>query len=277
MIIKIDCRENDLIKEIEELKENNPKFNNIQIKIENLPLGDIIIYKDDNTELIIIERKTLKDLAASIRDGRYSEQGHRLTNCNIHNHHIFYLIEGDVIKYKSSNYGSRQINQQAILSALTSITCFKGFSLYKSISIKESALWILQMTEKIERTKEEFYYNVNKSDNENEKNEETEMNEMQYASVVSRVKKNNITKNNICAIMLSQIPGVSSVSALAICDKYKTMESLVNALKENHMALSNITTTTKTGNKRRLTKTCINNIHNFLLLGAIDTITIENE
>ena len=42
-------------------------------------LGDVIICDDDGSERMIIERKTLNDLAASIKDGRYEEQGYRLS------------------------------------------------------------------------------------------------------------------------------------------------------------------------------------------------------
>ena len=43
------------------------------IEYENLNLGDIIIYFKE-TPIFIIERKTLPDLLASIKDGRYIEQ-----------------------------------------------------------------------------------------------------------------------------------------------------------------------------------------------------------
>ena len=57
---------------------------------ETLLLGDVIITNDKDEEVLIIERKTLRDLAASIKDGRYLEQSFRLNNCNCHNHHIIY-------------------------------------------------------------------------------------------------------------------------------------------------------------------------------------------
>ena len=47
------------------------------VTIENLELGDII-FKYNNEIVLIIERKTLSDLAASIKDGRYNEQKKRL-------------------------------------------------------------------------------------------------------------------------------------------------------------------------------------------------------
>ena len=51
--------------------------NNDNIKFENLDIGDIVI-KDNDKIIMMIERKTLEDLSASIKDGRYKEQKIRL-------------------------------------------------------------------------------------------------------------------------------------------------------------------------------------------------------
>ena len=57
-IIHIDFREKDILKHCTEMNKD------IEIKTENLLLGDILINK------LLIERKTINDLAASIVDGR---------------------------------------------------------------------------------------------------------------------------------------------------------------------------------------------------------------
>jgi ERCC4-type nuclease len=49
----------------------------VHFATQNLDVGDIII-KDGETPVAIIERKTLRDLASSIKDGRYKEQKLRL-------------------------------------------------------------------------------------------------------------------------------------------------------------------------------------------------------
>ncbi len=73
MLINIDYREKDLRYEFA-LLEKSAEFNkyNEEIKItsSNLAIGDIAIENNDK-EVVIIERKTLQDLAASIKDGRY--------------------------------------------------------------------------------------------------------------------------------------------------------------------------------------------------------------
>ena len=90
MKIKIDIRENDLITILQSiLTETN---NHVLIK-EQLPIGDIIIYDNDDKEILLIERKTLNDLAASIKDGRYNEQSYRLNGHTLHNHNIIYILQ----------------------------------------------------------------------------------------------------------------------------------------------------------------------------------------
>ena len=98
MIIKIDNRERKLITLMNALKKDLGY--NFDIVVEVLDLGDIIIC-DDNVEKLIIERKSLSDLAASLKDGRYSEQSFRLNGMKIHNHNIVYLIEGDIHNYNN--------------------------------------------------------------------------------------------------------------------------------------------------------------------------------
>ena len=72
MLIKVDTRESDLHLECLQRTCGNQ---NIKIQSEMLPLGDVIFYNDQGDELVIVERKTLYDLASSIKDGRYKEQG----------------------------------------------------------------------------------------------------------------------------------------------------------------------------------------------------------
>ena len=80
MLIKIDFRETELYNaliQILAIPENVKYTTTVNLQNCSIPLGDIIIC-DEEVDKIIIERKTLYDLAASIRDGRYAEQSFRL-------------------------------------------------------------------------------------------------------------------------------------------------------------------------------------------------------
>ena len=81
MDIIIDYREKDLIKDMNNTNTNDK----LTISHENLELGDIQFHVN-GTCILIFERKTVSDLAASISDGRYKEQSHRLTNASLSNH-----------------------------------------------------------------------------------------------------------------------------------------------------------------------------------------------
>ena len=65
-----------------------------EIKSERLPLGDIIIHDPaQQKDIVLFERKSLNDLAASIQDGRYKEQSFRLTQTtDFHNHNIYLIV-----------------------------------------------------------------------------------------------------------------------------------------------------------------------------------------
>ena len=259
MLIKIDCREIKLSQLCHGLIKDDE---NIKIVSGNLPLGDIIICDNEGNEKIIVERKSLADLAASIRDGRYKEQGFRLNQSSLHNHHIYYLIEGDLRYYRPFK---GLPDKKALLSAMVSISYFKGFSLQRTINLEETAEWVIHLATKLEKESGTIpYYNGGAEIIDTNPN---------YANVVGkRIKKDNITPENIGEIMLSQIPNVSNASASAIMKKFDTISSLINALQKDDMCLNDITITNKNGQYKKLTKPSINNIYGFLVKPKIITI-----
>ena len=85
LLIKVDFREKDLIallqlKMMNDSNDNkNKNNNNVKIKVDNLKIGDVAFIETDKNEneigdeLLIFERKSLNDLASSIKDGRYAD------------------------------------------------------------------------------------------------------------------------------------------------------------------------------------------------------------
>ena len=148
MKLVIDYREKKLIGLINSIKTMNNKFKSIEVVVENLPLSDIIIKDNQNNEKILIERKTINDLASSIQDGRYNEQSYRLNNCEVHNHNIMYLIEGNISMW---NNRFTRINKDTIYSAIFSIMYYKGFSVFVTSSTVETAEFLLNTALKIDK------------------------------------------------------------------------------------------------------------------------------
>lgn len=279
MLIKVDNRERELIKKCEDLLVAVPAFKELKIEVHQLPLGDIII-SNEKIDNILIERKTLSDLAASIKDGRYEEQSYRLNGLPIHNHNIIYLIEGDLGKFNSFK---ERIDKQTIYSAMFSINHFKGFSLTRTNNLDETAFMICNMAYKIgkETGKIPYYQNCQNTLEQNDIGKENDQSSFisntdnniavssnlgvkDYISVIKKVKKDNITPENIGEIMLCQIPGVSSVSAIAILEKYKTLPELIKAVQIDPTCLSGVSTTDPNGKTRKISKTIIENIVKYL-------------
>ena len=293
MIIKIDNREQELIvaiqsilgasddgKEKVQVNEGAKLLLNeatlhhegakLLLKVEMLPLGDVIISDDDDNELIIIERKSINDLLASIKDGRYEEQSYRLSGSPIHNHNIIYLIEGLI--------HAKKVDKNVVYSAIFSLNHYKGFSVMRTVSMEESAIFIVNSAKKMmanNRLKKcPHYSSATKSPSLSETITETNVvdnntnnntNNNSYSSVVKKVKKDNITADNIGEIMLCQIPGISSITAGAIMTHFDgSLQTLLMRIKECPDCLKEVTYLNTKNQTKHLNKTIIENIVKFL-------------
>jgi len=248
MFIKIDYREDDLKTNMNLLFREHSH----EIETENLALGDIILLNNEREENVIFERKSLYDLASSIKDGRYAEQSFRLNECQQHNHNIVYVIEGDLERY---NPTKGRMDKKTLYSALVTLNYFKGFSVIRTKNINETCELIINFADKLGREpKKTSYYDQNKVEK-----------EVNYCEVMKKQKKNNITPENIGEIMLSTIPGVSNKSAISIMKEYKTIKNLIAKMTEDETCLDNFKLVCESGQTRKISKTCIENIKKFVL------------
>jgi ERCC4-type nuclease len=251
MKLVLDNREKKLYEECNKLITTVDTFKNIIIDVQALEIGDIIIRDDEDAELVIIERKSIPDLIASIKDKRYSEQSYRLNGYDFPNHNIVYLIEGSC--------KSLTREKQMVYSSMVSINYYKGFSVFKSENISESAYYICNMFAKIEKEKGKKPYSCKGSGGAVLETDES------YCSFVKKKKNENITVDNFGEIVLSQIPGVSSVTAVAIMKEFKTLNNLIEKLKADSSCLNDLKYETEKKQLRRINKTSIANILKFLI------------
>ena len=238
MQLLIDLREpKTLVDYIISLNEtSNTKITIVQ---KNLDIGDYVFYDEHNAkEIIIIERKSLADLEASIKDGRYSEQSFRLNETSLHNHNIIYLLEGAIIKYNPKF-------RSTLYSSLFSLNYYKGFSVINVLNQTETGDILLAFASKLLReNKPGFYCDVSNNENNN----------TNYINTLKTTKKSHINSENIFQLMLMQIPGISNVSALALSNEFQNMENLLTALKSSNIdKLENI----KLASGRKLNKKII--------------------
>jgi ERCC4-type nuclease len=263
MNIIVDNREKGLVKLLNAYKFMN-EFEHINVQIEQLPIGDIIITDRDNgEEKIVFERKHVSDLASSIVDGRYKEQSFRLDgSCPLSNHNIIYIIEGSI---SSLNPKFTKVKPAAIYSAICSLQYFKGFSVMKTSSMEETCEYILRMADKIHREKPTHAYYANKGEISKPEQQSQQSQPLEYCDVVKRIKKDNITPENIGVIMLSQVPGVSpAVAKVLLNGGNKTLFEFVEECRENPAVLSEFSYE-QNGKMRKLTRTAIDGIEKYLL------------
>lgn len=87
-----DSREQDLFHDLQNQLT-------IPTRTQMLPLGDIIIQKDDGEILLMIERKSVRDLVQSLKDGRHHDQRRRWLEFieNSPNSFVSLWVEGDLM------------------------------------------------------------------------------------------------------------------------------------------------------------------------------------
>ena len=298
MKIIIDEREENLYYKCDSLSNT---MQSIMVYKEVLPIGDIEIKTVEDKPILIIERKSLSDLLASIKDGRYEEQSYRLIHSSGYpSHCIVYVIEGMISQFNNPK------DKKLIYSAITSLHYFKGMSVFRTCNLQETAELIIYMSDKINRnllkgippaylirqcsqsldikpsydalcasiiTNDENNSNnnhnvVNTSEpntnivEQNYSNNTPIVSNVDYCSVVKKVKKENITTENIGQIILSQIPGISSVTSIAIMKQFNSFPHFIQEIQKNPNVLDNICIETN-GKKRKINKTSIKSIQKY--------------
>jgi ERCC4-type nuclease len=89
LVVHIDFREKELYEVLKGRAAELP----FGIASQNLEVGDVMIGLESGQPLLVMERKTLSDLASSNRDGRYREQRARLLSVKGQGVAIAYIME----------------------------------------------------------------------------------------------------------------------------------------------------------------------------------------
>ena len=199
-------------------------------KVVPLTLGDFEIQNNEGKTLILFERKSLSDLLSSVMDGRYKEQSFRLTASPIHNHRIYYIIEGSLARY-TERKNHPLYKKTTIYSLLYTLSYVKGFSVFCMENIQETANFIHQIFYKMTKEEEKndiapYYYEsiLNKPQlytkncdlNDNTSAQQTSISttsSINYVETMKASKKSNLNESNIGMLMLCQVPSVSKQSA----------------------------------------------------------------
>ena len=241
------------------INHENYAKDNFVLEKRVLQLGDILFTSDDESvTYLCIERKSFQDLLASIKDGRYTEQSYRLSNCYPNPHNVVYLLEGMLSTVK---------DKKTVISCIASLNYFKGFSVHRTVSMAETALYVLCMADKMSREFKKGNSPMQQASMQQASGQQVsaeqacvEVQSTDYCNVVKVSKKANITKENIGQLILMQIPGISSTIAIELMRPFKSFIDFVDHIRTNPEYLSTVTV-----KQRKIGSNIVKGIQEFIL------------
>ena len=242
----IDNREKYLI---EELQKTQQIFTTSQLDI-----GDIV-FKNDDGIILIIERKTINDLKASIYDGRNREQKARLLGTQNNVDRIMYIIEGDLSKSLETTISGLPIS--TLVGSLINTQLRDNIKVYKTSSLFETSEYIRKLFDKLSKDGDNYFQEGDKK-----------ISSSEYASTLKTCKKANMTPEIWFITQLSLIPQVTEKISNEVLKRYG---NLFNLMKEynttpDHLKeklLSDITYPLSSGKTRRIGDKISKRIYSF--------------
>jgi ERCC4-type nuclease len=220
------------------------KLENYDFSVEQLDLGDII-FKEDDEIILIIERKTIKDLKASIIDGRIKEQKARLLGSNTN---IMYLIEGDLYK---ENIGSFPV--KTLIGSIINTELRDNIRVYRTNTENETIEFIKKLHDKLQKDGKMFFKDV----------------KVDYSTTLKKKKKENMTPEIWFRNTLENIPQISDKISNVIVEKYKTYVNLINVYEKmpeelRHKLLVDLEYNIANDKKRKIGNKASERIYKFL-------------
>lgn len=196
--VRVDVRECKLIKLLE---AEDIIFEQVQ-----LPIADIVI-SYEGTVIAAIERKTVSDLCASIKDSRYKEQKERLSKAYSRDA-IMYVVEGEW------NDHLDEMAKGAIINTMLR----DKIKVFMTPSISGTARFLCDIYKRIEKKPNTYTCNEHGASDYVDS----------LSQVASIAKKRDLMDTRTFSILsLSLIPGVSKVIAKAIVDSCGNMGDII--------------------------------------------------
>jgi ERCC4-type nuclease len=153
---------------------------------------------------------------------------------------------------------------------MASLNYFKGFSITRTVSLAETAQYIEITADKIARELGKGSSQATPSPSTTTTTIPTEVagstnvEAVDYCSVVKVAKKANITRENIGQLMLMQIPGISSTISGEIMRPFATFAAFIDHLRSEPAYLETIVLESS-GKKRKLGSNVVAAIKAYLL------------
>lgn len=234
MLLLIDYREKWIWKFIQIQPQTDQVINvtvngiNVSLKVTNLIVGDFVITNDNNEVLLAMERKSVKDLSASIIDGRFREQKQRLIESFQDPHKILYVIEG------RKTISVKGISKTIIDGSIQNLMMKHQFHVLHTEDENDTFDNLVLLYKKVVNRDFDFVSGSIKID--------------------KCITKKSKTMQNIFAYQLSVIPGVSISVAKKIQQHYNSMKSLIQSFIECQSEPKEMLKDIQVSDKRKLGK-----------------------
>jgi ERCC4-type nuclease len=218
VVLVLDTREHGLAAELTRL--------GTPFQTALLDVGDILIQTAEGEPLLVAERKTHADFAASLVDGRYREQRTRLMATRGQGIAVLYMLEGDWSPNTDRMFhGTSEIQLQRLTSRLI---LRYGMPVLTTSSLVDTARWCGRLLQQIVAEREVFH----------PKALAAEMTGAMatYTTTFSAVKKGNKDSAGVAVAMLSAVPGLGGKRVVALLAQ-KSIAELVSMSAEEIGAL----------------------------------------
>jgi len=212
-----DKRERDVIPHI------TPLLPNAHLQ-QQINTGDFLICKEGRI-LACFERKTLKDFAASITDGRYENRKKMFELRDQCGCQLYYIVEGTPFP-KPTMKVSRGITYQAILTAMTTLPMASGVHIVQTSDARHTAERLRDFTRAADRLMEVYRYPVTPAGG-GEVPETAAA--LVPASVLGVYQKDPDT---LCVDLWSALTGISLTTAKLITRKFSVEEFFAQPVAE---------------------------------------------
>lgn len=214
-----------------------------RLRTETLPVGDLL-FKWNDRDLVLIERKTLNDLLSSMKsDGRYREQKKRLLAARQAQPglRVYYLIEGQLGSRPVDRWFKEPDRKRAYGASVNTLVR-DGIPVIRTESFTDTMRTLGKIWELINKEGDNLLQNTNTSTNPQEQGDYSQGKASgRYMSpVIIKTNKGENQDEAWCYLaQLQQIPGVSEDVAEAISGLYPDMPTLFKAYQTLARSCSN--------------------------------------
>ena len=200
--------------------------------VKQLDIGDVHIAVDGVLSAVV-ERKTIADLAASVKDGRYAEQKARLSAfaasvqprpCT-----VVYVIEreGKPLAFDQRMRGVGAMPAATLQGCFMSLFLRTGTRVVVTEDVQDTAAFLLRLADRLgDRHRQRGHGEGRERESERVDDEDTYATAACRAAAVSSRKRDNVDVQACFRHQLAQIPGVAASIAGGVCAEYGSMCAL---------------------------------------------------